>query len=621
MAYYHFQAQRPGALPLPTFLAPLQPPFFPARAFPDVASLSESQSTRGASDAGLRAALSQHHLRTNPRSSKSLQSEEELDDDPKVTLDSRNLWNEFHKMGTEMVITKSGRRMFPPFKVRVEGLHRTAKYILLMDIVSVDDCRYKFHNCRWVVAGKADPEMPKRMYIHPDSPSKGEQWMSKPVTFYKLKLTNNISDKHGFTILNSMHKYQPRFHIVRANDIMRLPYCTFFTYVFPETQFIAVTAYQNEKITKLKIDNNPFAKGFRDTGNGRREKRNKLLNISSLHENQNNVGRDCCDSDDSCEQPDTGDTFYSAQELPTATCQANENDTGSDSDIDLQDEDIDKASCSQTEYLSTLEDVQWNKSAVSKSIYNHDTAKDRTMIRNQSGISPLLLPTPMSSTGSDGHLQTLALSKRQQCLKFEAPLLFHPGQLSKKPEALPSKPTGHLISTPHGINDPVNGGMSSQSITSAAPLMFHLSHHMLASQGLSLSPFGGLLAYPCCYMAVPAAISPALPICSSTSKLARNHSLHSCLPRLRFSPYQIPTSVISKQNLHGARLPASSNSQFELSEAHSKQSCPVSDNHMNTTKAKQMTATSKSNVKGSTDEVQNRHNLLMGLDEPVPLQL
>lgn len=175
------------------------------------------------------------------------------------------------------------RRMFPPFKVRVEGLDETAKYILLMDIVAVDDCRYKFHNSRWMVAGKADPEMPKRMYIHPDSPSKGEQWMSKPVAFNKLKLTNNISDKHGFvrttldgfielvacisyyllpynlimchvtlifqTILNSMHKYQPRFHIVRANDIMKLPYSTFRTYVFPETEFIAVTAYQNEKVT------------------------------------------------------------------------------------------------------------------------------------------------------------------------------------------------------------------------------------------------------------------------------------------------------------------------------------------------------------------------------------
>ena len=88
--------------------------------------------------------------------------------------------------------------MFPPFKVRVSGLDKRAKYILLMDIVAVDDCRYKFHNSRWMVAGKADPEMPKRMYIHPDSPSTGEQWMQKVVSFHKLKLTNNISDKHGY---------------------------------------------------------------------------------------------------------------------------------------------------------------------------------------------------------------------------------------------------------------------------------------------------------------------------------------------------------------------------------------------------------------------------------------
>ncbi|KAL3271285.1 hypothetical protein HHI36_021775 [Cryptolaemus montrouzieri] len=90
------------------------------------------------------------------------------------------------------------RRMFPAYKVRVSGLDKKSKYILLMDIVAADDCRYKFHNSRWMVAGKADPEMPKRMYIHPDSPSTGEQWMQKVVSFHKLKLTNNISDKHGF---------------------------------------------------------------------------------------------------------------------------------------------------------------------------------------------------------------------------------------------------------------------------------------------------------------------------------------------------------------------------------------------------------------------------------------
>jgi hypothetical protein len=62
---------------------------------------------------------------------------------------------------------------------------------------------------RWIVAGKADPEMPKRMYIHPDSPATGEQWMQKVVSFHKLKLTNNISDKQGlvssfiyYTLLN-----------------------------------------------------------------------------------------------------------------------------------------------------------------------------------------------------------------------------------------------------------------------------------------------------------------------------------------------------------------------------------------------------------------------------------
>ena len=32
-----------------------------------------------------------------------------------------------------------------------------------------------------------------------------------------------------------MHKYQPRFHLVRATDIMQLPYSTFRTYVFKVT--------------------------------------------------------------------------------------------------------------------------------------------------------------------------------------------------------------------------------------------------------------------------------------------------------------------------------------------------------------------------------------------------
>ncbi|XP_022521980.2 T-box transcription factor TBX3 [Astyanax mexicanus] len=246
-------------------------------------------------------------------------------DEPVVQLEGAELWTRFHEIGTEMVITKSGRRMFPALKVRCAGFDRKARYVLLMDVVAADDCRYKFHGSRWMVAGKADPEMPKRMYIHPDSPATGEQWMSKTVNFNKLKLTNNISDQHGFTILNSMHKYQPRLHIVRANDVLQLPYSTFKTYVFPETQFMAVTAYQNDKITQLKIDNNPFAKGFRDTGNGRREKRKSVVQMKITEEQKIESGS----SDDSSSDPSP----YLLQE-PTVATSTHKGVCESDSDND-----------------------------------------------------------------------------------------------------------------------------------------------------------------------------------------------------------------------------------------------------------------------------------------------
>ncbi|KAK7087862.1 T-box transcription factor TBX2-A-like isoform X2 [Littorina saxatilis] len=236
----------------------------------------------------------------------------DVKDDPGADLEGKQLWTQFHKIGTEMVITKSGRRIFPAIKLRLKGLDKKSKYILMLDIVPMDDSRYKFHNGKWTVAGKADPEMPKRLYVHPDSPATGEQWEQKIVSFHKLKLTNNISDKNGYNILNSMHKYQPRFHIFRCSDFLRLPYSPHRTIVFEETSFIAVTAYQNEKITQLKIDNNPFAKGFRENGGGRREKRTNMNGMSggeSGHEDGESIHEDdtYTDNDDDEEEINVDD--------------------------------------------------------------------------------------------------------------------------------------------------------------------------------------------------------------------------------------------------------------------------------------------------------------------------
>lgn len=61
-----------------------------------------------------------------------------------VFLETKQLWDKFHEQGTEMIVTKTGRRMFPTFQVRVSGLDPQAMYIMMMDFVPVDDKRYRY---------------------------------------------------------------------------------------------------------------------------------------------------------------------------------------------------------------------------------------------------------------------------------------------------------------------------------------------------------------------------------------------------------------------------------------------------------------------------------------------
>ncbi|XP_072462590.1 T-box-containing protein TBX6L-like [Notamacropus eugenii] len=187
-----------------------------------------------------------------------------------ASLEDLELWTQFYQAGTEMVITKSGRRMFPQCKIRLSGLVPYLKYVVLADFVPMDNFRYKWTKDQWEVAGKAEPQLPGRSYIHPDSPAYGSHWMKEPVSFHKMKLTNNTLDQLGHIILHSMHRYQPRFLVVQADDLFNICWRGFQAFSFPQTVFISVTAYQNEQITKLKIDNNPFAKGFREQGKQQR---------------------------------------------------------------------------------------------------------------------------------------------------------------------------------------------------------------------------------------------------------------------------------------------------------------------------------------------------------------
>jgi hypothetical protein len=142
--------------------------------------------------------------------------------------------------------------MFPILQYSITGLDPNRKYELFIDIVLADTNNWKFQGGKWVSCGRSnqnsDSNQPSsgKVYLHPDSPNTGAHWMKNEIVFNKLKLTNNKSNPDGHILLNSMHKYIPRLHICPvASSSDNKPIRTF---TFKETEFIAVTAYQNTDV-------------------------------------------------------------------------------------------------------------------------------------------------------------------------------------------------------------------------------------------------------------------------------------------------------------------------------------------------------------------------------------
>nr|XP_006811489.1 PREDICTED: uncharacterized protein LOC102800984 [Saccoglossus kowalevskii] len=200
-----------------------------------------------------------------------------------VQLGSSDVWRRFNDIGTEMIVSKMGRRMFPSLCFQFSGLTPNDSYYVFSDVIHTDKYRYKFsyQSSQWTpqctplpTGGDTALCRPYRAYVHPDTPACGRSLMSKALSFNKLKLTNNEQDDNGGIVVNTLYKYQPRIHIIRESDFelikKKFPenlgpeYRNLVkTFVFPETQFYAVTSYHNHRITRLKISMNPHAKSLR----------------------------------------------------------------------------------------------------------------------------------------------------------------------------------------------------------------------------------------------------------------------------------------------------------------------------------------------------------------------
>lgn len=212
--------------------------------------------------------------------------ESPISTDVKVTLENESVWNRFHSLGTEMILTKQGRRMFPCCRFKLSGLDVQRKYFLVMDITPLDDFTYKWNGKSWEPVAMDKSHVPRQICVHPDSPALGQQWMDSPVSFYKVKLTNDTTDQEGCVLLRPMHRYLPQLRIVPydpdSDRTIALDSPNVKIFSFPQTEFYAVTSYQNPQITQLKIDCNPFAMAFRDNSQSIRLLQDKFRPCSSV---------------------------------------------------------------------------------------------------------------------------------------------------------------------------------------------------------------------------------------------------------------------------------------------------------------------------------------------------
>ncbi|BFZ24974.1 hypothetical protein BsWGS_28012 [Bradybaena similaris] len=185
-----------------------------------------------------------------------------------------DLWASFHSLGTEMIITKSGRRMFPALKLRITGLDPDKHYIVRLEFVQPDTRKYRYiyHSSRWMVSGSGDKLAALQVHRSPERSASGQAICSQVVSFERLKLTNSEPSRTGQVSLISMQKFQPQ--VVIQEEVQHSggndgEDGEKYVITFPQTSFMAVTAYQNQQVTTLKIASNPFAKGFRESGKTR----------------------------------------------------------------------------------------------------------------------------------------------------------------------------------------------------------------------------------------------------------------------------------------------------------------------------------------------------------------
>ncbi|CAL2048494.1 unnamed protein product [Caenorhabditis brenneri] len=186
-----------------------------------------------------------------------------------VALSNVELWQKFYPVN-EMVVSKSGRKLFPELEVKIEGLVPDALYTVLLYLDRVNNIKYRFTKDKLSGTSVWEEDLPVKQTFpiekkqHIDGGMVGAHWMKSPVSFSHTHITNNSNFESTLKIdpifVQSMHKYQPVVILKRMDNGFEEEFR------LTMTEFMAVTSYQNPQILELKKKNNKYCSGFLPDG-------------------------------------------------------------------------------------------------------------------------------------------------------------------------------------------------------------------------------------------------------------------------------------------------------------------------------------------------------------------
>ncbi|XP_062617647.1 T-box transcription factor T-like [Saccostrea cucullata] len=166
-----------------------------------------------------------------------------------MSMTERKLWHEFLKVGTEMIISKSGRRMYPYVEFFLSGLDPSGLYDVIFDIIPDTEKRFKFIDNKWVPFGKKRKEFKNKAFKDQDAPKTGSELMSRKISFETVTLSNKPGKKACTFSLRTLQKYMVCISLVKHESDGNI---TVFNFPIQDTAFIAVTKYHNREMCELK---------------------------------------------------------------------------------------------------------------------------------------------------------------------------------------------------------------------------------------------------------------------------------------------------------------------------------------------------------------------------------